>query len=105
MWTYDEALQAARRYVAGCTDDAGEVTPEHTLDRPYGWVFFYQSREYLRTGDYADAFAGNSPIIVNRVTGECTETGTAYPIEQYLHEYEASLPPDQLGLDVDARIR
>jgi hypothetical protein len=29
-------------------------------------VFFYNSADYVRTGDAADAFAGNGPIFVGR---------------------------------------
>ncbi len=31
--------------------------------------------------------AGNAPIIVDKVSGEITETGTSYDVEYYIKEY------------------
>lgn len=58
------------------------------LPKPYGWVFFYNSKRYLETGDLSYALAGNAPFIVNRYDGSVTGTGTAYRLEHYLAEYE-----------------
>jgi hypothetical protein len=67
------------------------VIDESTLERDWGWVFFYTSERYLKTGDISDAVAGNAPYIVNRHTGEVRVTGTAQPIEHYIDEYEREL--------------
>src|ERR1700733_1541778 len=56
------------------------VLDEHTMERTWGWVFFYNSKSYLETRDFRYALAGNAPYIVNRQTGELRVTGTAYPI-------------------------
>ncbi len=70
------------------------IVDEHTIERPWGWVFFYNDRRYLETGSSKYVLFGNAPYIVNRFTGEVKVTGTAYPIEDYLAEYEASLRED-----------
>jgi hypothetical protein len=67
------------------------VIDESTMERDWGWVFFYTSERYLKTGDIRDAVAGNAPYIVNRHTGEVRGTGTAQPIEHYIDEYEREL--------------
>ena len=59
-----------------------------TMEKEYGWVFFYQIKDYLETGDLADTFVGNAPYIVNKYTGEVIATGTAFPIEDYIAEYK-----------------
>lgn len=64
------------------------VLEEETTEKPWGWVFFYQSKEYIETGDFRHMVGGNAPIIVNRVTGELIHTGTAHDIEHYINEYE-----------------
>ncbi|TAN66342.1 MAG: hypothetical protein EPN17_14100 [Methylobacter sp.] len=71
--------------------DAFVLDLEHTIERPFGWVFFWGSALYARTGEIRHALAGNSPLIVNRETGEVVSTGTAFPVEYYLAQYEASL--------------
>jgi len=67
------------------------VLSEHTIEKEWGWVFFYQSKRYLETDNFSDRLAGNAPYIVNRQTGDCVVTGTAYPTEHYIEEYEAIL--------------
>ena len=57
------------------------VLDNQTIDKDWGWVFFYQSLEFIESGDFEDMHAGNAPYIVNRKTGELVVTGTALPIE------------------------
>jgi len=57
---------------------------EHTLEEPFGWVFFYQSAAYIRSGATSGRLAGNSPLVVLRDSGEIRTTGTAYPLDHYL---------------------
>jgi hypothetical protein len=67
------------------------VLDERTIERTWGWVFFYNSKRYLETREIRYALAGNAPYIVNRYTGALSVTGTAHPIEHYIAEYEQSL--------------
>jgi hypothetical protein len=69
--------------------DCWEVFADRTLERGFGWVVFYGSHLYRKTGRAEYALAGNAPFIVNRRTGEVVVTGTVRPIENYLAEYEA----------------
>ena len=59
-----------------------------TIERSYGWVFFYQSRSYLGSGDELEMFAGNAPLIIARTDGAVTIAGTALPVEHYLAALE-----------------
>jgi len=68
-----------------------EIVEAETIERPFGWVFFYNSKDYLAKRNFEDMLAGNAPIIVNRETGQLHITGTAQPIEHYITEYEAKL--------------
>jgi hypothetical protein len=68
-----------------------EIVEESTIERSWGWVFFYQSSEYLRTGNISAALAGNAPYIVNRHTGDVIVTGTAWPTQKYIDDYESRL--------------
>lgn len=68
------------------------ILDEHTIEKPYGWVFFYQSQRFLETRDFSDGLAGNAPLLVTRA-GELHDLGTAYPVEIYLQEYERSGSP------------
>ena len=93
MITYEDARRLVEAQLARLAEDAGDcVVLEHsTIERPFGWVFFYNSREYVETGNELAALAGNAPYIVNRFTGAVVATGTGRPIEHYVSAYEANL--------------
>lgn len=67
------------------------ICDEATIERPFGWVFFYDSKRHLETGDFRHALAGNAPLIVNRHTGALVPTGTAREVHEYIAEYESQL--------------
>ena len=66
------------------------IRDEATIERPFGWVFCYDSKLYRDTGDFRYAIAGNARFIVNKQSGEVVATGTARPISEYIAEYEAN---------------
>ncbi|MBV9773515.1 MAG: hypothetical protein JO040_06170 [Gemmatimonadetes bacterium] len=59
-----------------------------TIEKPYGWVFFYDSARYLETGSISDALAGNAPVLVTADRGEVHVIGTAHSVEHYLQAFE-----------------
>jgi hypothetical protein len=70
-------------------DDAWIILDEHTIERPWGWVFFFSSRRYVETADLQFAIAGNGPFFVRRTDGAVFQAGTALPVEDYLRNFEA----------------
>ena len=69
-------------------DDEIIILDQETIEKPWGWVFFYTSRKWFETNDVIYAIAGNAPILVEKATGTLFETGTAYPIEHYIAQFE-----------------
>lgn len=65
-----------------------ELLNNETIEESFGWVFFYNTIEYIETGNPSYALIGNSPIIVNREDGSVNYTGTANDIEFYINEYK-----------------
>lgn len=94
MTTYSKAKELAETWVRLRCDGAAELVVERTIKKPYGWVFFYRGK--------TEILAGNAPIIVDRANGELRVTGTAKRIEDYLLEYEATLPPARLQMSLPA---
>jgi hypothetical protein len=92
MITREQAQTVAASHIAKLMGDENscDIVDALTIDSPSGWMFFYQSRRYLETQDPSDALAGNAPLIVDRLTGKVTETGTAHPAEEYLAQYEVT---------------
>jgi len=87
---FAQASSLATAWVDIVCEGKATLVLRSTIAKPYGWVFFYQSR------DQSEPLAGNAPIIVDRDTLELRETGTARPLEHYLEEYERSIPSARL---------
>jgi hypothetical protein len=65
------------------------IIDEHTIERSWGWVFFYDSQRHWQTGDVRFAVAGNAPYFVRRANGAIFVAGTALPVEHYIERFEA----------------
>jgi hypothetical protein len=65
------------------------VIADEPIEFDRGWVFMYDSKHYLETGELSAALAGNAPIAVFR-SGEVRILGTAYPLEHYLDQLNSS---------------
>lgn len=72
-------------------DDSILLLTDMTIEKEKYYVFFYNSKKYVETEDMAYALAGNAPVILNKETGMIVATGTAYPVEYYMEEYEKKL--------------
>ena len=59
----------------------------------YGWVFSYQSRQYIQTNNMSDALIGNSPILVDKNSHEIHILGSGFPVEYYIENYVACGDP------------
>jgi len=93
MMTKEEATVLVRKKINAQSlnlpdDDEIIILEQDTIDKPWGWIFFYTSRKWYETNDIDYAIAGNAPIIVEKETGKLYETGTAYSIEHYIENYE-----------------
>ena len=93
MLTISEAQAIVENAMSALMPDDEEwvIVDDYTIEKPWGWVFFYNSREYVSTGDPQYQLIGNAPYIVNKATGELADTGTAEDIEVYISRYEATL--------------
>ena len=94
MLDYQDAIALVKGEIAKMTppdNDALVLHLEHTIERPFGWVLFWGSDLYAKTGEFRYALGGNAPFIVNRHSGAVVSTGTALPIADYIQQYEDDL--------------
>jgi hypothetical protein len=87
----------ARKNAFGSALPGHKDRPKHRLvivsEREYdfGWVFFYNTKEYVDSGDPELGLVGNAPLIVDRTDGKLYVTGTVHPLEYYIEEYRKSM--------------
>jgi len=88
MITSEEAGLIANRYLDDLQKEIGDLLLLTKIqEESFGWVFFYQAKEYLETGALSSMLAGNAPFIVNRRDGAVHVLGTVHPVDVYLKEY------------------
>jgi hypothetical protein len=64
-----EAVEIATRFIASmatAVDGGVAIASAETIRKPYGWIFFYNSRRYLETGDPLEGLGGNGPVVVEQ---------------------------------------
>lgn len=69
------------------------IQDQSTLRLSFGWIFLYQSAQYMDSGDYSTMISGNAPLLVDRFTGALWITGTAERPDAYAQNYLASGNP------------
>jgi hypothetical protein len=67
-----------------------EVGIDHreTIEKEYGWIFFYNTKQFLETGNMMHSLGGNAPLLVEREGGALVELPTYQPLDDSLREYE-----------------
>lgn len=68
-------------------DNFPVIVEDQTIETSFGWVFFYNGKNYLETGNPMEMYIGNAPLIVDRNDGSTQFTGTAEDISYYIKEY------------------
>ena len=65
----DKAKVLAEKAVAALGSASGDnfaLIYDKTIEVNEGWVFFYNTREFIETRNFTSRLAGNGPIFVNR---------------------------------------
>lgn len=85
-----ECRGLAQQYLLQLAQQWGEklVLLPSSLETSATFAFFYNSADFVATGNYIYALGGNAPLMVSKLTGEIKEAGTALPTEHYVREFE-----------------
>ena len=86
----DTAIRLVTQYINEHygADEELAIAPEGTIEKEYGWVFFYNTKKYLETEVISYALAGNGPVIFEKSDGQITAFGTNRPVEELIRDYE-----------------
>jgi hypothetical protein len=80
------AMNLARETIAQLALSVGDqfdILLDETREVEQGWVFFFNTADFVRTRNPVYALAGNGPILVSR-DGKVQELPTAVPWEDSL---------------------
>jgi hypothetical protein len=85
----ERALAIARAKLAETKRDADFVIVEaRTVERPFGWVFFYEPRKSRAAGAPSAAVPGAGPLVVLKEGGGTAFLSTSVPPDRAIAEYE-----------------
>jgi hypothetical protein len=86
MITFDDATEAAERHLRQMSEELGyDLAIDHgaTMRGPRGWMFFWNSRQYLEDGSLSDAMLGNGPLLVDAETGTVEPQSPLVSLDEY----------------------
>jgi hypothetical protein len=89
MIDFEQALSVAKKVVAEYQRKSTHplvLLEEMTITFQFGWVFFWTA-EAIANGTAKFRMGGNAPFIIDKFTGNLTETGTRREIEYYIDLY------------------
>ncbi|GEN78148.1 hypothetical protein [Chryseobacterium hagamense] len=68
MLTDQEMLKIAEKFIRRKVHESIEpiILHEETIKKPYGNIYYYQSKEFLMTRDFNKHLAGNAPFLVEK---------------------------------------
>lgn len=88
-----EAEQSARRLLDDIDYDEELVLVDAlTREGSTAWLFVYNSRRFVETGDHRYAFVGAGPILVDRTTGEAAFAPHNVAPDEVLRRHAAGEP-------------
>lgn len=87
---FHKALEIANEHLRTFSTVPGslELDLAHLRERDYGWVFVFNTPEFIRTRDWKYQLASSEPFMVLRNGGQIVQFDSALPVEEYLEEYE-----------------
>jgi hypothetical protein len=67
------------------------INDDQTIEGELGWLFFYNTTDYIRYGRAGDALAGNGPVVVFK-SGRVDEVPSFVSIEEACKLISAKYP-------------
>ena len=87
MITFEEARTIALKNIPSDCD----ILPDSIIEKPYGWYFNFQSKEYIKTGNIRAILVGGGGFVVEKESGKIFYFGSAFSVEENFKIYERGL--------------
>ena len=91
MITLKQAQEIAQNELDKLNPNQDLVILDKFVEFDKGWIFFYETRKYVETGDDHFSLFGNGPIAVGAENGKVLHFGTGYDIDYYIQQSKQSL--------------
>ena len=101
MILYEQAHTIAVDYLQRQSEEGGielAVVEESTIEKPYGWIFWYQSKKWVETRQMMAALFGTHPFIVEKAEGDVTFLSGRPGIE-FTYDWNVSLSEQQIAYE------
>ena len=82
------AADYLRRDLGPKFEDKVVILENETIEKSYGWIFFYQTRKWVETRKTRDGLIGNGPILVDKNTAKIVQLGSSGSLEYWCELYE-----------------
>ncbi len=66
-------------------DDQFVIT--EVIEQDFGWVFFFNTKVYVQTGNSSSSLAENLPLIFDKSDGYVYTSETAASFDSYIEQY------------------
>ncbi len=84
MISYEEAYSIALSRISSNR----EIAEDLILEKPYGWYFREQTKEYSKTRDFRHILRGGESFIVEKKSGRVVSFGSTFSLEDNFRYYE-----------------
>ncbi|WP_343660378.1 YrhB domain-containing protein [Chryseobacterium sp.] len=100
MLTDKEMLKIAELFIKRIVAKNIEpmIIPNATLNKPYGNIYFFNSKKHISTGDPTASLVGSGPFIVEKETGRVVGFGSLGTLEDNIKSYENGTMTPSLDL-------
>jgi hypothetical protein len=87
--TRERAFEIARQAISGLKEGTEFVLYEDdTIEKDWGWVFTFGTKEYLQSGSPMDIVPGTGPLVVEKADGDFSFLSTSVQPDLAVAEYE-----------------
>ncbi|MGR3794835.1 YrhB domain-containing protein [Vannielia sp. SX4] len=93
--TQERAQALVEEEISSHSDHDFVIEDDRTMERTYGWIFFYNTRAFLASGDPMDTMPGTGPIVVLH-DGSVVPMPTSMPPEQAILRFEEMLEDPEM---------
>lgn len=78
------------------SNDELVIDNEAVIETDFGWVFPYDSKKFLESGELIYASVGNAPIIFDNRDETIHITGTAHDVDYYIIRHKENYTPQNI---------